>query len=47
MEASRGELVLEIERILPAPQATVFTAFTEPDELAKWWGVATSRAARR
>ncbi|HSI79424.1 MAG TPA: SRPBCC domain-containing protein [Solirubrobacterales bacterium] len=40
MEVSRGALVLEIERILPAPPATVFTAFTEPDELAKWWGPA-------
>jgi uncharacterized protein YndB with AHSA1/START domain len=30
--------VLELERVLPAPRAVVFAAFTEPDELARWWG---------
>jgi uncharacterized protein YndB with AHSA1/START domain len=29
---------LEIERTLPAAPEAVFAAFTEPSELAKWWG---------
>jgi uncharacterized protein YndB with AHSA1/START domain len=29
---------LRLRRDLPAPPAAVFAAFTEPDELAKWWG---------
>jgi uncharacterized protein YndB with AHSA1/START domain len=32
------ELVLEIDRVLPAAPATVFHAFVDPSELAKWWG---------
>lgn len=31
-------LTLEIERVLPAARSTVFRAFTDPDELARWWG---------
>ena len=38
MTAASGELTLHIERVLPAPRSVVFTALTEPDELAKWWG---------
>jgi uncharacterized protein YndB with AHSA1/START domain len=38
MSARPGELVLEIERVLPAARSIVWKAFTEPDELAKWWG---------
>jgi uncharacterized protein YndB with AHSA1/START domain len=38
MSARPGELVLEIERVLPAARPIVWRAFTEPDELAKWWG---------
>jgi len=34
------ELVLEIERVLPAAPSAVFHAFVDPDELAKWWGPA-------
>ncbi len=30
--------VLEMQRELPATPAVVFAAFTDPDELAKWWG---------
>ena len=30
--------MLELERVLPAARAVVFAAFTDPDELAKWWG---------
>ena len=33
-----GESALHMKRVLPAPRARVFRAFTEPDELAKWWG---------
>jgi uncharacterized protein YndB with AHSA1/START domain len=32
------ELVLEIERVLPAAREKVFAAFVDPQELAKWWG---------
>jgi uncharacterized protein YndB with AHSA1/START domain len=32
------ELVLEIERVLPAAPAVAFQAFVDPSELAKWWG---------
>ena len=31
-------LTLELRRTLPAPPAVVFAAFTEPDQLARWWG---------
>jgi uncharacterized protein YndB with AHSA1/START domain len=31
-------LTLEMARVLPAAPAVVYTAFTEPDELARWWG---------
>jgi len=30
--------VLEIERVLPASRDVVFAAFTDPQELARWWG---------
>jgi uncharacterized protein YndB with AHSA1/START domain len=30
--------VLEIERVLPASRDVVFAAFTDPQQLAKWWG---------
>ena len=33
-----GELALHMKRVLPAPRSVVFNAFTDPDELAKWWG---------
>ena len=35
-----ADLVLELERILPAPRERVFELFTDPDELARWWGPA-------
>jgi uncharacterized protein YndB with AHSA1/START domain len=36
--AQSGELTLEIKRLLPAATSVTFAAFSEPDELAKWWG---------
>jgi uncharacterized protein YndB with AHSA1/START domain len=29
---------LELKRVLPAPPSVVFAAFSEPNELSKWWG---------
>jgi uncharacterized protein YndB with AHSA1/START domain len=31
-------LVLRMKRVLAAPQAVVYTALTDPEQLAKWWG---------
>ena len=31
------ELDLTIERVIRAPRAKVWSAWTEPDELARWW----------
>jgi uncharacterized protein YndB with AHSA1/START domain len=36
--AQSGELTLEIKRLLSAPPSVAFAAFSEPNELAKWWG---------
>jgi uncharacterized protein YndB with AHSA1/START domain len=33
-------LTLEFKRVLPAAPPAVFRLFTDPDELAKWWGPA-------
>ena len=30
--------MLEMKRVLPVAPAVVFAAFTDPAELAKWWG---------
>jgi uncharacterized protein YndB with AHSA1/START domain len=38
MAGSSEELVLELERVMPAPREAVFAAFTNPEQLAKWWG---------
>lgn len=40
MGTGRHELVLQIERVLPATRPTVFPAFSDQDDLAKWWGPA-------
>jgi uncharacterized protein YndB with AHSA1/START domain len=32
------ELTLELTRLLPAGRSVVFRAFSDPRELAKWWG---------
>jgi uncharacterized protein YndB with AHSA1/START domain len=33
-------LTLEMTRVLPAAPPLVFEVFTDPDELARWWGPA-------
>jgi uncharacterized protein YndB with AHSA1/START domain len=33
-----GELMLEIERVLPMARPAAFAAFTDPTLLARWWG---------
>jgi uncharacterized protein YndB with AHSA1/START domain len=38
MAEQSDELTLEMRRILPAAPAVVFRAFSDPDELARWWG---------
>lgn len=31
-------LILELNRVLPAARPLVFEVFTDPNELARWWG---------
>lgn len=38
MDVHAEGLGLETERTLPAAPPVVFAAFTDPDELAGWWG---------
>ena len=38
MTAQSGKLTLEMTRGVPAARSAVFEAFSDPDELAKWWG---------
>ena len=38
--AQSDELTLEITRVLPAVRSVVFEAFSDPNELARWWGPA-------
>jgi uncharacterized protein YndB with AHSA1/START domain len=38
MAARPDELMLEMTRVVPAPPWVVYRAFTEADQLAKWWG---------
>jgi uncharacterized protein YndB with AHSA1/START domain len=38
MEARSQGLLLKIERVLPAASPRVYAAFSDADELAKWWG---------
>jgi uncharacterized protein YndB with AHSA1/START domain len=35
---SSDELALELQRRLPAARSVVFAAFSDPNQLAKWWG---------
>jgi uncharacterized protein YndB with AHSA1/START domain len=39
--------VVEIVRTIEAPREAVFRAWTDPDELRRWWDRASSRAPRR
>ena len=34
----RTSSMLEVQRVLPEPPAVVFAAFSDPNELVKWWG---------
>jgi uncharacterized protein YndB with AHSA1/START domain len=38
MGARPDELILEMKRVLPATRSVVFQAFSDQDELARWWG---------
>jgi uncharacterized protein YndB with AHSA1/START domain len=38
MPMGSEELVLEIERVLPARREIAFEGFAEADQLANWWG---------
>src|SRR4051812_36744873 len=38
MAGRSDEQMLEIQRVLPAAPSVVFGAFTDPNELVKWWG---------
>jgi uncharacterized protein YndB with AHSA1/START domain len=38
MDVRSDELMLELERVLPAAPPVVFAAFSDANELAKWWG---------
>jgi len=35
-----GDLILEMKRVLPDAPSVVFEAFSDPNELQKWWGPA-------
>jgi uncharacterized protein YndB with AHSA1/START domain len=36
--ARSDELTLRLKRVVPAKRSVVFGAFSDPNELAKWWG---------
>jgi uncharacterized protein YndB with AHSA1/START domain len=36
--AQSRELILEMKRVFPAARTVIYGAFTDPGELAKWWG---------
>jgi uncharacterized protein YndB with AHSA1/START domain len=38
MAAGPDELILHLERVMPAPRPLVFRMYTERDQLARWWG---------
>jgi uncharacterized protein YndB with AHSA1/START domain len=38
MPSEPSDLTLELERTVPATPATVFAAFTDERQLARWWG---------
>jgi uncharacterized protein YndB with AHSA1/START domain len=36
--ATSGELTLEMTRVIPATPTVVFCSFSDPNDLARWWG---------
>jgi uncharacterized protein YndB with AHSA1/START domain len=38
MRVPSGQATLELKRVLPAARPVVFGAFSDPTQLAKWWG---------
>ena len=42
---TRPETSLQIRRTFPAPRERVFRAWTQPEELKKWWGIADGFSA--
>lgn len=38
MDGQPGELLLELEIVLPARRERIFAALTDPGRLARWWG---------
>jgi uncharacterized protein YndB with AHSA1/START domain len=38
VQAGSDDLVLELARVLPARAPVVFAAFTDAEDLARWWG---------
>jgi uncharacterized protein YndB with AHSA1/START domain len=38
MSTPAGGLVLELQIVVDSPQERIFSALTEPAELARWWG---------
>jgi uncharacterized protein YndB with AHSA1/START domain len=38
MSRQGGSLELRLSRLLPAPPERVFSALTEPADIARWWG---------
>jgi uncharacterized protein YndB with AHSA1/START domain len=40
MPAEPEELMLRLERVLPASQSRIFELHSEPDQWARWWGPA-------
>jgi uncharacterized protein YndB with AHSA1/START domain len=39
MTAASEELGVELRGVMPAPPDRVFSALTEPTQLARWWGL--------
>jgi uncharacterized protein YndB with AHSA1/START domain len=36
--AQSGQLTLELTRVIPGTRSVVFAAFSDADQLARWWG---------
>jgi uncharacterized protein YndB with AHSA1/START domain len=44
-KGGEGTLVLVVRRTIDAPAEKLFRAFTEPEQLLKWWGPAPARCS--